>query len=549
MERPRTHLDGLPDDALMSILRSTHHVPSEWKSRTSLFFSKTSPFQTVASTMFNTVNLVAEKMIRLQPEKATLKVGVSDTSEENVHSFALEALRVCGESVKKVTLDFYHYLHPNANTSMLMKYIVKYCPNVEKVSLDGGKEDDCNLILRHFGPQLHFLKLDKHDCNLILRHFGPHLHFLKLDKQMRKHLDLSRCLNLKEFKFYGDRLTDLKPYWGNLGRVLEKVHLGCESRDSKHWVETLDQIRENCPNLTTITMDIQLNLLFALIGKERYLLFLLSYGKNLIRANVEGLQAEDFTRLCNTCPNLRLTYFVERWRDLKALRALKSHVRNLSVSLPTNIGADFGVFRGAIEQCEDIIKLTQIMAKSKTEDDDSYVHFHNENILNCTFSIPRYTIEKLSVLDVILSPISAELIAKSVSNLKHLCVTFIALIADGFIFKGIAASNLRLEHVEISENPRGRNIVNRKMEHTIRIVDQLVHCFLNCAHLAVLNLKIFPGELDYSNEVERKLVKSVRDKFRVICRPLRNRGIEHEIRMFGNLSPFTADGGGERRKW
>ncbi len=532
-----TYVQRLPTDVLLKILQLTDDPPrwnsthlyqirpktavwdAAWERRAALFFAHDTPFRTAAASLFRRVRACAGYKFRLDAGDGTMELGVTDPTKDSSHGFVQQALRACGPHLKAVELG--HNITANADYSRFLKLLIKHCTNVENVKLHIRKDsafvlNDYSELLRRVGPQLRTLSWY---CE----------NGVDLDQ-----FDFSRFVSLKEFTFQGERLSLLRKQLEAFGATLEKLVVCCMDTTAD-WGSTLDTIRETCPNLTAICVE--LDEVCSVVGTERYTSFLASYGEQLVDARVEGLVPHQLARVASACPNLRFSLRIEgesdRW---EALNALSPHLRDIQIRLFRDDSVDLGFFDRTIAKCEGLDRMSVYLYNMKiTENSDV--------MLKSMFSSSRHVLEDFQFHPIIVSPWSIGLVASNTSHLRKFDIEAMNYIEDGTIFQDVAEANPLLEQVKVFEKHQAG--VKREVQDTVEIVEQLVQSFLECGRLNKLDLRIFADETPFSEEEMKNIVSDVREQIGEICRPLKNRGISHRIWLFKDHHPFSADGGGE----
>lgn len=299
-----TRLDELSDHALLNILRYLSDKPSrkEWSQYVStsdalMSIHPSCPLSRVAGSSFPHVNCAFDvpdgERNSTQPGMVNLEMGDS-------YSRMIEWLEHAGESVTSVRVDgdMYHAGIegiPSLLQSLEVRAIALRC-------LDISNHLDITLLwsglLRATGGRLEKLVAN---C--------------RQQMEIEKHCRSLRVLKLSViFSIRVSMLHALGPTLKNLG----------VSAWTWQGVPTGQQVRELCPNLSSVHLDVSSANDASL---TEYAELLCSYGDRLRFADLRALSAALCERVCASCPNLRCTIGPKKLPEM--MRAMGSSLKTI----------------------------------------------------------------------------------------------------------------------------------------------------------------------------------------------------------------------------
>lgn len=119
------------------------------------------------------------------------------------------------------------------------------------------------------------------------------------------------------------------------------------------WKHALNEIRENCPRLSAITLTDPLN--DSEVTQDIYVDFLSSYGTQLVKAEVHRLNEENLGKIAVACQNLRCFQYENENRFGRIhllghrIKALVLHLKSVDSTEPVS---------SALSRCTSLEKLT-----------------------------------------------------------------------------------------------------------------------------------------------------------------------------------------------
>lgn len=471
MTAPKTHLSVLSQDELALIARRLDAPPVQLLP---LLTSQKSPFSAVTHLLFETLRVEGDAAIRFDFATSTLKVGL-----QSDYSFVQSLLEACGRVFKVARLG--------------------------KVSTFKQGERFVQLFARYLAPQTDVIISKANNgkaMEVFTKHLGGNAKSLKMDLDINLPREFARCFPpaLRVFNFCGTNIDNLGALWELVGATLEEVELIIAVPVG--WKECMNNLRRYCPNLTSI------NLLNPLDDPEveegDFLGFLLSYGKNLLKTDLNCLAIESCVRIANECVNVRCTVESDGV-DFSRIAVLHNRLETLWLNLDIEENDDnWEALYNAMTSCTSLLRLTVF------NDDILTVPFPHDCI-RAIFPIQMHVIESI-VLGSVVKSHSLMYIASVTSQLRALQVTCLLPISPAS-FRAICERNRRLEFVKISEISSDGTPPTTSEDgdgDTAEVVDRFVQAFLMCTEL-----RKFVLEIPYRNSPTEEELRNACVPFRL----------------------------------
>jgi len=474
----KTHLSVLSQDEVALIACRLQDPPHQLLP---LLTSEQSPFTAVTHLLFETLCVESHDEIQFDFDNSTLIVGL-----QSDYAFAESLLEACGRVFRVAKLDKVTF---------------------KDFSDDGSTERFVQLFARFITPQTDVIVTkvtNEKTMELFTKYLGGNANSLKMDIDVALPRDFARCFppSLKVFNFCGTTLKNLDTLWELIGGSLEEVELIVGVNVG--WKESMAKLRLHCQNLTSINL---LNPLDDPMVTEAYFLdFLLSYGKQLLKTDLNLLGIESCERIADGCANVRCTVESDGC-DFSRISILHNRLEtlwlNLDLGIVTEDGNNWEALHTAMKSCTSLLRLTVF------HDDDLCVPFPHDCI-RAIFPIQMHVIQSI-VLGSVVKSHSLMYIASVTSQLRALQVTCLLPISPA-AFSAICTRNARLEFVKISEISADGAVFQSSDAgdtDTRQVVGDFVEAFLMCPAL-----RRFVLDIPYRNS-------PTEEELRNLCVPFR----------------------------
>ncbi len=283
------------------------------------------------------------------------------------------------------------------------------------------------------------------------------------------------------------------------GGTLEGLRLVLEIVRTGQWKKTLEVIRRECPNLTSLHLAEPTS---CGVSEEDYVAFLTSYGNQIVSIAPLKFSPDALRNLSEACPNLRLDLtFGENEVDWDCLDAAGEITGTVEMEL--GFHHDSRRLSRILTGCCHLVELNV-----------NYVSDEPAVGLESLISSRMLQLEKLGFRNF---PYHACIsnAKKCTSKLKELQITTTDIIETVEPLRIIAATTLYLESVWIQDglkepNPRARSLQGARNANTSVFID-IVRCFMGCERLRTFSVLL-------STPVSQ-------DELRAVCLPFRTRGV------------------------
>ncbi len=455
----KTDFENVPHDNLRKILNEIDRKKLE----NGLLFEVNSPFHHVTPTLFTTLRLHHFRKLELDIASKTVTLGRHD-EEDLITRF----LQLCGPAITTISLHSSGELQLHGyDTDRYAKTVKDACQNVRRVLLTGNDystfpRKTVDSFIREFAGEVEQLEV-RTQKHVKQRYWGS------VGGNMVQHV-AGNSTALKCFKYTGVSLKDHEAFWEIVGATLEELHL-CYN-NSAPWRETLLDVEQYCRKLHTVMLD---NPLYdSNVDEETFTDVLVSYGDQLLRANLHSLDTPSCRRIVASCPNLRAT-FIEKRHQFERVKVLGNCIESLR--LRTRGNADWEPLREALKVCGRLNFL-----KIYRKDRRSFPQPLNIECIQSAFSTELSHLQKLHLFPLRDSE-TLSCVARGTGNLVSVTIEAISAISV-FDIEKLADSNPRLEHIHIREGVNRYDGDSTGM-YVASVIESL---FSRCPRLSTLNI-------------------------------------------------------------
>ncbi len=447
--RPRTFFDSVPHDVLLNIVSYVFpamRMPSSLRLM-KFFFSSANPFQTVASYLFTSVSFKGyANRTYAHIDSGTIYVSSYDVDSSGLNATQVQNMwSVCGGSVSRI--KFTEIENETRRLEKFVNAVLRHCPNVDSLVMNASWNR------KHGG-----------DCTVkLFEKYATQLRSIECDRIGGwRGMDWSNCTNLRQFicsSVTGSRLiTILK----SIGVTLEelRVYNVC----GRNRVDVLDMIQKSCKRITVLVLPLE-----AYEHRmEKYASLLCSYSEQLIEANVCELDCENLRRICDSCPQLRLScrlsfisdsddeYEFQCYGDDDESDECNGNWMRFTVMAPVLVElliANNLTLRADTERvmarCTHLLKLD---INGQIQDGDYTTAVTTDSDMKALFfSSSFHALEELYIHGLIPSETNINLVASSTSRLKRVNFVLAEHIEDGSVFQSLVDSNPCLTEVNVDE--------------------------------------------------------------------------------------------------
>ncbi len=268
--------------------------------------------------------------------------------------------------------------------------------------------------------------------------------FLTLTSDRRFHLpDFKNCTQLRQLSLPAK--PELVSLFERTGSQHESLRLSFDS--FRGYRQVIDAIEQNCKKLTEVVLHDSTHLIES-VGEERYVAFLSSYGNQLIRANIEGIEdPKHMFEVFTKCSNLKIDFDSVHGSEMEVwqrIRVFGPRIRHLIVDISACTGEEY---RDAISRCTTLSDLCFVIHDEIPEQD-----VIDTTIISVLSSLSAPKLERLDLIEFRVTEESVGKIVAASSNLVSIGLELAEPVPNGTIFQTIVDSNPHLREVRIVED-------------------------------------------------------------------------------------------------
>ncbi len=456
-----------------------------------MLFAENSPFRAAAAMLVSSIKVEwPSAQLFMGPCRSTLHMGPEmfegETKEMELGRIVFTA---CGPYVRSLLVTKVPELAENGKDFLegLMAHVFQYCRNVEEIRFR-----DYRAPMRKWGT-----------ASAFFREYAANLRTIDWNglEDVTGLPDLRLCKNVSRLRSRKLKTATLVSLLKACGSTLNELKIAIlPAGDS---VEVIEAIRNFCKKLSVIMIE-NLEDVIDIVGQESYSSLICSYGSQLEKARMDGLNLEHLVEVVNACTHLEVgvCWLRRQSVDWRHVHHLGPRIRNLSISADLLYG---NVYLRALEQCSNL-RLMHLAGYCHGE----RLQVTNEMIAN-VFQPSRFPrLDHLTIEEFWVTERNMALIASSTGNLKSVGFDPAGSESEASVFQVFADSNRHLKYIRI--DPYFLREAPRSAESALESLSELVKIFRKCQVLELIISGLNEGEVKEGDLIHICNVLPCRDR-------------------------------------